>query len=84
MKAWTGNYSTYAAAYAASLAGQGVYVADVTYQNPTVSIANPLDLMTGSPAIVLAQAVATPEPSALLLSVAGLLGLLAYAWRKRR
>jgi hypothetical protein len=27
---------------------------------------------------------AVPEPSALLLAVAGLVGLLAYAWRKRK
>ena len=26
----------------------------------------------------------TPEPSALLLAASGLLGLLAYAWRKRK
>jgi LPXTG-motif cell wall-anchored protein len=25
-----------------------------------------------------------PEPSAIVLGVTGLLGLLAYAWRKRR
>ena len=29
-------------------------------------------------------AVATPEPSTLLLAATGLLGLLAYAWRKRK
>ena len=28
--------------------------------------------------------VATPEPSTLLLAAAGLVGLLAYAWRKRK
>ena len=28
--------------------------------------------------------VATPEPSTLALLATGLLGLLAYAWRKRR
>ena len=27
---------------------------------------------------------AVPEPSTLLLAAAGLVGLLAYAWRKRR
>ena len=27
---------------------------------------------------------ATPEPSALLLAMAGMAGLLAYAWRRKR
>jgi hypothetical protein len=30
------------------------------------------------------QAMPTPEPSTLVLLAAGLAGLLAYAWRKRR
>ena len=30
------------------------------------------------------QAVASPEPSAMVLLVTALFGLLAYAWRKRR
>ena len=28
--------------------------------------------------------VVTPEPSTLLLAASGLIGLLAYAWRKRK
>ncbi len=32
----------------------------------------------------LLTAVATPEPSTLLLAVSGLMGLLAYAWRRRK
>jgi probable HAF family extracellular repeat protein len=32
----------------------------------------------------LLTAVPTPEPSALLLAVSGIFGLLAYAWRKRK
>jgi probable HAF family extracellular repeat protein len=32
----------------------------------------------------LLTAVATPEPSTLLLAASGLMGLLAYAWRKRK
>jgi hypothetical protein len=54
VKAWTGNYSTYQAAYAASAAGQAVYVADVTFQNPTgYAIEVPTQQLTNSPAIVL-------------------------------
>lgn len=83
VRAWTGNYSTYAAAYAASASGtSGVYVGQSTvFLNPADSVGtSELDDM---PAVILAK-VATPEPSTLLLSAAGLLGLLAYAWRKRR
>ena len=32
----------------------------------------------------LLTAVATPEPSTLLLATAGVAGLLAYAWRKHK
>jgi hypothetical protein len=83
--AWTGNYSTYQAAYAASALGQAVYVDNVMFQNPSGPATQiPTQMMTNSPAIVLAQATPTPEPSTMLLSVAGMLGLLAYAWRKWR
>ena len=34
-------------------------------------------------AFALLNVTATPEPLTLLLAVAGLAGLLAYAWRKR-
>ena len=33
------------------------------------------------PAVILHEA---PEPSTILLAATGLLGLLAYAWRKRK
>ena len=36
-----------------------------------------------NPAMILTVA-PTPEPSTLLLAGTGLLGLLAYAWRKRK
>ena len=52
--AWTGNYNTYAAAYQASASGQPVYVANVTFQNPTAgALGMPLGDMSNSPAIVL-------------------------------
>ena len=149
--AWTGNYTTFDAAYAASAAGQAVYVAQVTFQNPTDS---PIDIpdmprLTNSPAVVLQRGLpgdancdgkvdindltivlanynatgatgpqgdfngdgkvdindltivlahynetlgavgpaslsAVPEPSAMLLTAAGLLAWLGCAWRRLR
>ena len=38
----------------------------------------------GSGQIFLLNTVAVPEPSAALSAAGGLLGLLAYAWRKRK
>ena len=52
--AWTGNYTTYQAAYAASASGQAVYVAQVLFQNPTVPIhITNMPHMDNSPAVVL-------------------------------
>jgi hypothetical protein len=53
--AWTGNDTTYEAAYAASAAGQAVYVAHVTFQNPTGDPINvpAIPHMSNSPAVVL-------------------------------
>jgi hypothetical protein len=39
---------------------------------------------TGAADAYLLTPVTTPEPSTLLLATSGLLGLLAYAWRKRK
>ena len=36
------------------------------------------------PAVIMAKAAPVPEPSAVVLAVGGLSGLLAYAWRKRK
>jgi hypothetical protein len=59
VKAWTGDYPTYEAAYAASGAGQAVYVADVIFQNPTGPVYQvPTQSMTNSPAIVLDRGLA--------------------------
>ncbi len=85
IKAWTGDYARYSDALAASQAGQAVYVADVEFQSPTSSITTvPIQAMQDSPAMVLAKAAPAPEPSTFLLSVAGLVGLATYAWRRRR
>ena len=81
--AWTGNYNTYTAASAASASGvAGVYVGETpVFVNPTAaSIGIPPDF-TNMPALILSKAV--PEPSTLFLTAAGLVGLLAFAWRKR-
>ncbi len=87
---WTGLYNTYADAYAAAEAHTpGVYVADsgqfLEAVQPYTSgpPAFPEDLLD-MPAMILQQPAATPEPSTLLLLTTGLLGLLAYAWRRRR
>ena len=74
--AWTGSYSTYTAAYnshVAKVADSGVFANPLAYLAPGFGLTN-------MPAMDLKQAV--PEPSTLLLTAAGLLGLLAYAWRK--
>ena len=39
---------------------------------------------TNTVALISSPWAATPEPSALLLAASGLIGLLAYAWRKRK
>jgi probable HAF family extracellular repeat protein len=39
---------------------------------------------TGDTTAFLLTAVPTPEPTTLLLAASGLIGLLAYAWRKRK
>jgi hypothetical protein len=84
IKAWTGSYNTYDDAYAASAAGTpGVYVGKTpVFINLTATGIGFPPEFDSMPALVLAKAV--PEPSTLLLLAAGLMGLLAYAWRKRR
>ena len=52
------------------------------FANPVAFGENPIPDLTGMPALILSPA-PTPEPSTLVLVGAGLLGLLAYAWRKR-
>ena len=100
--AWTGSYSDYPTARAASAAGTpGIYVGDsglflanpgtdpsssgsvgISMKNSTTPVGE--GAFYNMPALVLQQAAPVPEPSTLALAAAGLVSLLAYAWRKRR
>ena len=95
-QAWTGNYSTYAAAVAghAYACDTGAFFAPKSSDDPysgggaifsQKGGGSPLTngLFIDVPAMIL-QVQPTPEPSTLALAAAGLLGLLAYAWRKRK
>jgi hypothetical protein len=86
MFAWTGLYNTYQAAYNASKAGQPVYVSDSGILPCTTNVGgiNPTPILGDYLPAQILKAVPTPEPSMLLLAATGTLGLLAYAWRKRR
>ena len=79
---WYGNETSYAAAAAAGekVANTGWFMAGPTFHNIDQANDNTFEYM---PSVIL-QPVPTPEPSTLLLAAAGLLGLLAYAWRKGR
>jgi hypothetical protein len=87
IRMWTGSsttYPTYAAARAAAKPG-GPYVADsgVIYRGLQSSqLLPPSYLGDVMPAMILG--IPSPEPSTLLLAASGLVGLLAYAWKKRR
>ena len=85
LELWTGTETTYAQAVA-----DGQYTGSATWtencftnawygiiQVPSIpgDIDTPAIIMTAAP---------TPEPSTLLLAGTGLVGLLAYAWRKRK
>jgi hypothetical protein len=53
---------------------------EIAFWNTPLSASNVTWLSTHS----LTGAAATPEPGAMALAITGLIGLLAYAWRKRR
>ncbi len=83
--AWTGNFSSYSAAYAASFSPSGpcVAVTPPFQVGPTsYGISFLSDAFEYMPSMLLTHP--SPEPSTLLLTATGLLGLLAYAWRRRR
>ena len=93
MQAWTGNYPSYAAAVAGYAGGDhtvlvgdtganGFAVSDVHYPGDINPDEN--GSFEDMPALVVTTPTATPEPSTFILLAAGLAGLLAYAWRKRR
>ncbi len=62
--------------------GMGWYQGDFDY-NGTVNGAD-LNIVLSNYNQHLSVGAAVPEPSTLLLAAAGLAGLLAYAWRKRK
>ena len=62
--------------------GMGWYQGDFDY-NGTVNGAD-LNVVLSNYNQHLSVGAAVPEPSSLLLAAAGLAGLLAYAWRKRK
>ena len=78
LRAWTGDFSSYAAA----VAGGALVGTTPVFANPVAFGIAPIPDLTGMPALILQHPV--PEPSTLVLAGAGLLGLLAYAWRKRK
>jgi hypothetical protein len=71
LSSWTSLAAAQAAANAANPSGTGIYVNEHTSQ---------LEYHTS----YIAPPPATPEPSTFVLLVSGLMGLLAYAWRKRK
>jgi hypothetical protein len=77
IRAWTGLFNSYSAA-AAGGACVGESTPFHSYFASGISFPGDLSAM---PAVVLR---AVPEPSMLLLTVAGCIGVLACAWRKKR
>jgi len=77
LMAWEGNFTSYAAAAAAS-----ANVADVVFTNPTGGGGSPAALpndLTGMPALVLKP---TPEPSTIALGGLGAAALMLFRRRK--
>jgi hypothetical protein len=67
--------------------GVGSYGASSSYSDTlTFAVGQTLDFRVNGDCFVRPEITITsiPEPAAIILAVSGLLGLLAYAWRKRR
>jgi hypothetical protein len=83
LKMWYGTYNSFSAAQAARAIG-----ADTGwFQSGPMASGIGLPGQTTfeyMPSVVLQPLVPSPEPSTIVLVATGLLGLLAYAWRKRK
>jgi hypothetical protein len=83
LKLWQGNYPSFSAAQAAHANGAdtGWFAAGPM----AVGIEQVGDsTFVNMPSVVLQPLTATPEPSTIILVLSGVVGLLAYAWRRRR
>lgn len=83
LKIWQGTSNSFAAAQAARAYGadSGWFSAS----DMAVGIAFPTDsTFADMPSLVLQPLTPTPEPATIVLVVSGTLGLLAYAWRRRK
>ncbi len=65
--------------------GKGIYKVDLSEENPTPTLWVDLsEEEINFPGLLAIRSEPIPEPGALALLVAGLIGLLAYAWRRRK
>ncbi len=81
---WTGTSTTYAGAVGQpnTYTGESAVFTANAVGGPTPP-SNAYGFIPNMSAIILQQ-VTVPEPSTLLLAASGLIGLLAYAWRKQK
>lgn len=77
IEAWTGNYSSYAAA----VTGGAFTAQTAPFQNPVAVAPTPAPSLTGNPAVVL-SVTSTPEPGTFALAGLGAAALLIFRRRK--